>query len=158
VLGVVVNVLGLMRTVIAIDPTTQTRGLLIEIYSDLDDATEPLLVEFCRRLYDQSMRVGLVVARRQTVVVRDTLSHMDFSRNRFEATVLDTAALFEAARLAMPSAGERFIAQVENWLAATARSWHSTLPDSAIAAMVPDVVGHLAGAAFHTEDDVAAAE
>jgi hypothetical protein len=146
-----------MLTLVAVDPTTQAQGLLIEIHPELERANEPLLAALCRRLYDESVRVGLLVARRETIVVRDMVSDLEFARSRFETKTVETADLFESAQLGAPSVGDRFVAQVEQWLIAVATSWHSTLSRAAIAAMVPDVVGHLVGAAVHPRDDDAAA-
>jgi hypothetical protein len=147
-----------MRTFVATDSSTHAHGLLIEVFPEVDEVEESLRAAFRRRLFDQNVRVGLMFARHQTLVVRDMVSDMEFSRNEFNTSDLDTSRLFSAARVGAPAAGDAFVSQVIRWLGETAASWQSTLPDDAFAVMVPDVVGHLVDASFEPLDAAAAAE
>ena len=49
-----------------------------------------------------------------------------------------------------PRSGEHFLSQVVTWLEAVGSSWYTFLHESAVQAMVPDVVGNLAGATLET--------
>jgi hypothetical protein len=74
---------------------------------------------------------------------------MQFSTNRFSQDPLETKKLLEHARVIV---GSDLARQVLAWLEDVGKSWYSALDDSAVAAMVPDVVGHLVGASLETWD------
>lgn len=145
---------GVQKTIIAVDPTTGRRGLLVEVHPDAaaqGDAT-PLADRLKRRLFDRSIRVGLVFTPTTTLVVRDLLSTMEFDPNRFEVRSVPTADLLEHAGLGAPRHGDVFFEQVRTWLDAVGSSWYSFLSPKAAPAMVPDVVGHLAQANLESWD------
>lgn len=133
-------------TIAALDPATGSRGLLAEVHPERADVPDAVLRDFCRRLFQRNVRVGLVITPTVVVVLRDTLSSMQLRDNRFERLDLSTPTLLAHAQLGAPRADAAFMKQIVTWLEAVASSWHSFLHDSAVAAMVPDVVGHLAGA------------
>lgn len=136
------------RTIVASDPTTGGRGLLIEVHANLDNVDDRKDA-FCTRMFDTSMRVGMLVTPKDTVVVRDTLSSMERVTNRFSFDYVNTADLFAASK---QKANEHIsdeaglTKRVLAWLRAVGHSWWDNLPQAAVAAMVPDVVGHLVGA------------
>ncbi|MEX1363275.1 MAG: hypothetical protein AB1Z98_09125 [Nannocystaceae bacterium] len=133
-------------TIFARDPETGARGLVIEVRSDLvaDDGTVPTVEADAlrRRLFDRSMRVGLLVTPRHVLVVRDRLTSMTFVDNEFATYTIPTGRLFDAAHVGTPSA-DTLLDQVRSWLEALAESWDTRLPADAFEAFVPDVVGHL---------------
>lgn len=144
-------------TIAANDPQRGSTGLLVEVHAEAHDLPAAFVATFCRRLFDRNVRVGLIVTPTETAVVRDTLSSMNFMENRYEITSLSTATLFDGARIGPPGTAERFLSQVQRWLQEVSISWHSILPENALASMVPDVVGHLAGAELEVVEDVPAA-
>jgi len=144
-------------TIAAVDPVSGSRELLVEVHPDAGEVTEAMLLPFTERLFRRNIRVGLVVTLAQTLVVKDTLSSMTFSGNRFALTRLDTAALVAQAGLGAPRPGEQFRGQVVAWLEAIGTSWYSFLHETAVSAMVPDVVGNLTGASLETWDDLLSA-
>ncbi len=98
-------------------------------------------------MFMRNIRVGLVVTREQTMVVRDTLSSMSCLTNVYAREKLATADLFAGARIRNGGQSESdFVACVLQMLEAIGSSWYSSLHPSAIPAMVPDVVGNLAQA------------
>jgi hypothetical protein len=140
-------------TIIAVDPVTGRRGLLVEIYPDRAAGDKAALcADISRRLYDRSIRVGLVVTPEDTLLVRDVVSGVGFDENRFETRRLPTAELLTHAGLGAPRAGAAFCEQVRTWLEAIGTSWFSYLAPEAAAVMVPDVVGHLVHADLETWD------
>lgn len=137
-------------TIAAIDPLSGSRGLLVEVHPDLGEVPDTALRPFMERLFRRNVRVGLVVTPAQTIVLRDTLSSMQFVDNRYARVRLDTNVLMSHARLGAPRSGELFLSQVLTWLEAVGSSWYTFLHESAVQAMVPDVVGNLAGATLET--------
>ena len=91
-------------TIAAIDPLSGSRELLVEVHPEIGEITDATLHAFAEKLFRRNVRVGLVMTPAQTVVLRDTLSSMQF----------------------------------------------------AVSAMVPDVVGNLAGATLETWDGLLA--
>ena len=140
-------------TIAAVDPMTGARGLLAEVHAESVEVSGATLTAFSRQLFERNIRVGLLITRVQTMVVRDTFSSMEFRGNRFSTVVLSTPMLLERAALRPLGTGERFMSQVVTWLEAIGSSWHSFLHESAVQAMVPDVVGHLVGATLEIWDD-----
>jgi hypothetical protein len=144
------------QTFITIDPMTGRRGLLIEAHPEAPEGDGPahaLARELCRRLFDRSIRVGIVVTRSTTVVVRDLVTQTSFAQNRFRFDSVPTPNLFAHAQLGAPLAGAAaFCEQVRTWLEAVGSSWYSFLWPDAAPAMVPDVVGHLAQALLATHE------
>lgn len=142
------------QTIIAIDPRTGRRGLLVEVHPDVPEDTDvrALAASLSRRLFDRSIRVGIVFTPSQTLVVRDRVTETSFNSNRFDTAQVPTVALLEFARLGAPRAGSAFYRQVRDWLEAVGSSWYSFLWPDAAPTMVPDVVGHLAQANLETWD------
>jgi hypothetical protein len=140
------------RTIFALDPRTQQRGLLVEVHPEIKgEPPDAHMRTFYERMFDAQIRVGLFVTPLQTVVVRDTLSSMSFSSNVFEHKELVTESLLQAANMGpRGDLYDRFM----RWLTAVPQNWMSLLPDDAVAVMVPDVIGHLAQAEFETFDGV----
>ena len=118
-------------TVAAIDPLTGSRELLVEVHPDMGEVTDATLHPFAERLFHRNVRVGLVVTPAQTVVLRDTLSSMQFVDNRYALARLDTDVLMRHARLGGPRSGEHFLSQVVTWLEAVGSSWYTFLHESA---------------------------
>jgi hypothetical protein len=134
-------------TIAALDPVTGNRGLLVEVHPESTQVPADVVRALSERMFLRSIRVGLIVARKETLVLRDTLSSMDFRENRYEKHVLDTGDLFAGAKVGAPAVSEsEFVKCVVHMLEAIASSWYSFLHQSAISAMVPDVVGNLAQA------------
>lgn len=142
------------QTFIAVDPGTGRRGLLIEVHPDAPPQADARILadDLKRRLFDRSIRVGLVVTPTQTLVVRDRVTETNFTANRFDVVAVQTAGLLAAAGLGAPRPGAAFQEQVRTWLEAVGSSWYSFLWPAAAPAMVPDVVGHLARADIETWD------
>lgn len=131
------------QTLIAVDPGTGRRGLLVEVHPDAPAQADAgvLAAELSRRLFDRSIRVGLIFTPTQTLVVRDRVTETSYSSNRFDVVAVPTAELLAFARLGAPRAGTAFYEQVRTWLEAVGSSWYSFLWPEAAPAMVPDVVG-----------------
>lgn len=136
------------RTIVALDPLTGARGLVVEVHADLDTPSPEVVQSFRERLFLRNVRVGLLVTRARTLVLRDTLSRVDSQENKYELHELDTVDLFTAAKVRLPVArtDESFTEQVVRMLEAVGSSWYTFLHPSAVSAMVPDVVGNLAEA------------
>ena len=131
-------------TFVALDPRTQERTLLVEVHPELfDQPPETLLEAFQQRLFDRNIRVGLFVTPSATVVVRDTLSSMEYRKNEYDRGSINTDSL-----LRVVPANDEFASRVRTWLDAIAGSWHSFLPHEAVPLMVPDVVGNISEATF----------
>lgn len=141
-------------TIAALDPVTGSRDLLVEVHPELAQVAPDVVRAFLERIFLRNIRVGMIVARKDTVVLRDTLSSMEFRDNRYEQHVLDTHALFTGAKIAAHSSlsEPEFVKCVVRMLEAIASSWYSFLHESAIPAMVPDVVGNLAQANLEVWD------
>jgi hypothetical protein len=135
-------------TVTAVDQVTGSRDLLVEVHPELAHVAPAVVRAFSERLFRRNVRVGMIIARQETVVLRDTLSSMKFSDNRYEQHRLDTEALLAGASVTShpTSSGSEFVESVVRTLEAIASSWYSFLHESAVPAMVPDVVGNLAQA------------
>jgi hypothetical protein len=141
------------QTFIAVDPVTGRRGLLVEVHPEDDGAEKGALVaDLSRRLFDRSIRVGIIFTPLETLVVRDRVTETSFTTNRFDVDAIPTRELLEFARLGPPCWGPAFYEQVRTWLEAVGSSWYSFLWPDAARAMVPDVVGHLAPALLETWD------
>lgn len=140
-------------TIAAVDPRTGTRGLLVEVHPGVS-VPEQVIRSFKKRLFVRNIRVGLLVTRAQTMVLRDTLSSMDLSDNKYESHELNTKELLAAAqvRAATDQSEGAFTRQVVQMLEAVGSSWYSFLHPSAVSAMVPDVVGNLAEANIEVWD------
>jgi hypothetical protein len=141
------------QTIVASDRVTGRRGLIIEVHPELTEPSEEELTSFCKRLYDRNVYVGLVVTPQVTAVVRDLLTEVSFSGNRYEIHRLSTPELMQQARIT-PRSGQAFHAQVRVWLNAINSSWYSVLPKDALTAMMPEVIGSLVEADLETLDDV----
>lgn len=141
------------RTFIAVDPGTGRRGLLVEVHSEAStEADDVLAANLGRRLFDRSIRVGLVFTPTRVLVVRDRVTETSFTANRFDVARVPAVNLLAFARLGAPRPGPAFYEQVRTWLEAVGSSWFSFLWPNAAPAMVPDVVGHLAHADIETWD------
>ena len=142
------------RTLIAVDPATGRRGLLVEVHPEATAQADPrgLAADLSRRLFERSIRVGLLFTPTTTLVVRDRVTETSFSANRFDIDAVATGELLGFAQLGAPRIGAGFYEQVRTWLEAVGSSWYSFLLPSAAPAMVPDVVGHLAQANLETWD------
>lgn len=104
-------------------------------------------------MFLRNVRVGIIVTPTALLVLRDTLSSMDFSDNRYEFHTLATPALFKSARVGSPQGNDAvFVQQVVRFLEAIGSSWYTYLHESAVSAMVPDVIGNLAGASLEVWD------
>jgi hypothetical protein len=147
---------GHPTTIIAVDPESRQRSMLIEIHPEIDGEPEESDVRtFEHRMFDRNVRVGLLVTRAWTYVVRDLLKAMDFAHNDFDLSKVETPLLLRAAGLGLPKSSESFSRQVLRWLDAVAgSSWSSFLPREAVPVMVPEVVGNLAQANFETWEGV----
>jgi hypothetical protein len=139
-------------TIAAIDPMSGSRELLVEVHPEVEEVSDATLHAFAERLFRRNVRVGLVMTPAQTVVLRDTLSSMQFADNKYARARLATEVLMRHARLGAPRGGEHFLSQALTWLEAIGSSWYTFLHESAVSAMVPDVVGNLAGATLETWD------
>lgn len=141
-------------TISALDPVTGTRGLLVEVHPELTQVASDVVRAFSERMFLRNIRVGVIVARGDTVVLRDTLSSMQFRDNRYEQHELDTDALFTGAKItahrSLPD--PEFVKCVVRMLENIASSWYSFLHESAVPSMVPDVVGNLAQANLEVWD------
>lgn len=134
-------------TVTAFDPLTGERSVIVEVHSDLTSVPPQVRREFAERLFRRNVRVGMVVTPVKILVLRDTLSSMEFNDNKYELTELETGALFEHAKAGPPARqADALKAQVVRWLEAVGTSWYSFLHPSAVPALVPDVVGGLVDA------------
>lgn len=140
-------------TILASDPLSGAVGLLVEVHAE-GGAIGHGRRAFEERMFAKGIRIGLMIDPQQAVVVSDSLSTMDFATNRFDTlgSPVATAALFLKASIGEPRSGEAFIGQVERWLRAISESWHDSLADEAIEAMVPEVSAHVAGADFERVD------
>jgi hypothetical protein len=148
---------GRPKTVIAADPESHQRSMLIEIHPEMDgEAEESDLHAFQRRMFNGNVSVGLLVTRGWMYVIRDLLTTMEYATNNYEVNKLETAMLMKAAGLGSPKFDDAFGFQVRTWLDAVARAWNLSLPREAIPFMIPDVVGNLASAKFETQDDLLA--
>lgn len=141
-------------TIAALDPLTQSRGLLVEVHPELESIPVHVRQVFMRRLYDRSIRVGLIVTPEVVEVIRDGLTSMEYRKNEFTGEQVKTAPLLRRAEQGTPRRGREFVEQVRAWLEAVGSSWFSFLDDSAVGCMVPDVVGHLANARLEIWDGV----
>lgn len=141
-------------SVAAIDPLNGSRGLLVEIHPDLADVSDAVVRAFAERLFRRNIRVGLIMTPARTVVLRDTLSSMQFNDNKYSIARLATDVLLAHAQLGPPRTGDAFLRQVITWLEAVGSSWYSFLHESAVPSMVPDVIGNLASASLETWDGV----
>jgi hypothetical protein len=130
------------------DPLTGRQGLLIRVQADADGVSPEAVDGFVIQLFRTSIRVGLLMTPLETVVVRDALSSMAFRTNQFLQDKLETAALLKHAHLGTPKSGPAFESQVRRWIEAVGESWFHALPPEAVGKMVPDVVGHITGAAL----------
>jgi hypothetical protein len=135
----------MVQTIVAVDPITHYKGLLVEVYPESlpDGEIQKATVELERRLFDWNIRVGIVVTPDVMLVVRDLVIDRGFSANRFEVQKVPTGKLLEHAGLGRPHPGASLASQMRQWLEAVGRSWFSFLWPEAVSAMVPDVVGHL---------------
>lgn len=140
-------------TIAALDPTTGTRGLLVEVHPELDAPPLDAIQSLEERMFLRSIRVGLLITPTRTVVLRDTLSSIDLHDNRYETHELSTEDLFAGAKVGPAALSEAaFTQQVVRMLEAIASSWYSFLHPSAVPAMVPDVIGNLAQANLEVWD------
>lgn len=123
------------RTIAAVGPAGT--GLLVEV-SAAESATQDMVYALRARLRQRCVRVGILITRTRTVVLRDW---RDDRR-------LDTGDLFAGANVPLPVAetDEALVVQVMQMLRAIGDSWYEFLHPSAVTAMVPDVVGNLAQA------------
>ena len=135
----------MVHTIVAVDQATHFKGLLVEIYPESlpDGELQNAADELKRRLFDQRIRVGIVVTPDVMLVVRDVAPEPAFKVSGFEVQKVPTAELFEYAGLGKPRPGAGLTSQVRQWLEAVGWSWYSSLWRGAVSAMVPDVVGHL---------------
>lgn len=145
---------GMARTIAALDPLTGARTLLVEVHGQLASPARSVVLAFEQRLFSNHVRVGLLVTPSKTLVVRDTLSSMQFSENKYEVHEVQTVDLLAGARIASPpeQSEEAFTRQVVQLLEAVGSSWYSFLHPSAVTAMVPDVVGNLVQANLEVWD------
>lgn len=135
------------RTIAALDPQTGSRDLLVELHSDVEAISANVRRSFAERLFLRNVRVGMIITPVQSEVLRDRLSSMDFSDSKYEVRPLNTRLLFAGAKVGEPRPDEAtFVRQVVQLLEAVGSSWYTFLHPSAVEAMVPDVVGNLAGA------------
>lgn len=145
-------------TILAVDPETGQRSLLVEVHPEVGGGNEEApLREFQRRLFERNIRVGLFVTPTWTYVVRDLLRSMVFETNKFEMDRVTSSTLLTAVGLKAGSVVE-YWRQILTWLEAVAGSWYSFVPHEAVSMMVPEVVGNLAQAKFEVWDDVLAPE
>jgi hypothetical protein len=143
------------QTLIAADHETRQRGLVVEVHPEMiAEPTERDVRDLCRRIFDRNVYAALLVTPQTTIVIRDLLTELSFSTNRYDVQRFSTARLFAQARLGAPRPGEAFYAQVQRWLAVVGTAWHDALLPEAIDAMVPEIVGHLVDAELETFDDV----
>jgi hypothetical protein len=142
------------HTILAVDPATQHRGLLVEVYTESlpEPDLQQALAGLERRLFDRSIRVGIVATPEIVLVVRDEVTELTLTANRFRVRTAPTANLLEHAGLGKPRPGAAFMLQVRRWLEAIGSSWYSFLWPDAAPAMIPDVVGHLAQAELEEHD------
>lgn len=129
-----------------VDPLTGRRGLLIEATSAVGKVSDEAVKAYSQRLFESSIRVGMIATPTEFVIVRDALSSMKLAKNELRVERVPTAPLFMKARLGTPSSGRAFEAQVRRWIEAVGASWFEALPPDAVAKMVPDVVGNMSGA------------
>jgi hypothetical protein len=141
-------------TIAAVDPLTQSRGLLVEVHPELGSIPAHIRQAFMRRLFERSIRVGMIVTPEVVEVIRDGLTSMEYRKNEFTGEQVKTEALLRRAEQGTPREGREFVEQVRGWLDAVGSSWFSFLDDSAVGCMVPDVVGHLANAKLETWDGI----
>lgn len=143
----------MVATVAALDPATRRRGFLVEVHPELTaDIPKPTLKSFLERLFIRNIRTGMLVTPDRTLVVRDRLSSMSFSPDEYHATPLVTQDLLDAAGLGIARRDEGLTRQVLDYVTAVAASWSSFIPDQAISAFLPEVVGELAEADFEVWD------
>jgi len=145
----------MITTLAAIDPSTRRRGLLAEIHPEIvGKPPESIIKDFCERLFLRNIRVGLLVTPMVTLVVRDRLRSMRFSRSEYDVVTLETQSLLDVAELGTASKDEGLGKQIHKYLAAVAASWSSFVPSDAIPAMIPEVVGELAQVDFEVWNGV----
>lgn len=131
-------------TIMALDGETRERIMLIEIHPKLrEEPSAELLESFQRCMFGHRVFNGLFITHKQTRVVRDFVNSRDYETNVFRIDLLDTEKLLEK----MPNADVE--GSVRSLLAClSAGSWSRVLPKEAYPAMIPFVVGSLAGAVF----------
>jgi len=133
------------HTILAVDPATHHRGLLVEVYAESmpEPDLQAALAGLERRMFDRSIRVGLVATPEIVLVVRDQVTDLAFTASRFRVLRTPAVNLLEHAGLGKPRPGPTFVGQVRRWLEAIGSDWYTFLWPAAAPAMVADVVGHL---------------
>ncbi len=142
------------QTIVAIDPKTRRRALLIEVHPDIQRPSEDDIGAFRRRMFDRNIYTGMMVTPQVILVQLDQFNKVGFHATNYDQRELGTSALFTSAKIGKPRTGEGFYAQVMELLNAIESSWFSLLQRDAIDAMVPEVVGSLCEAELATWDDV----
>jgi hypothetical protein len=139
-------------TIVVRDTRRGTADLLVEVHEDAEAVPVTFAQDFFRRLFERNIRVGLIATPKAIMVVRDTISSVEFAESRFASHSFDSNVLFSSAGLPSAEVGAGFVGQVRDWLTQIGSSWHASLPKEALSWMVPDVVGHLSDADLESRD------
>ena len=142
------------QTIIAIDPKTRRRALLIEIHPEMNRPSVEDINSFHRRMFDRNIYTGMIVTPEVVMVHVDQFNQVGFDDTNYATRELNTPILFTGANIGRPRRGDAFCEQVRRWLKAIESSWFSLLQPDAIEAMVPEVVGSLYEAELATWDNV----
>lgn len=148
-----------VHTIVIRDARSGERGLLVEIHENGAEPSpsssrvpsETDVRTFEERLFNAGIRVGLYVTPTKLLVIRDSLTAMEFESNRFELTSLETRSLLDRAGKSITRSRELHD-QVLSFLKILPDIWMHALPREAIKAMAPDVIGHLFEAEFEMFD------
>jgi hypothetical protein len=142
------------QTIIAIDPKTRRRALLIEIHPDLARPSPEDINAFRVRMFERNIYAGMMITPEIVLVELDQFNEVGFHASNYDERELTTPILFKSAKIGTPQKGKQFYDQVMKWLNAVESSWFSLLQPDAIEAMVPEIVASLHEAELSTKDDV----
>lgn len=142
------------QTIVAIDPKTRRRALLIEIHPDSDKPSHSDIHAFQKRMHERNIYAGMIITPKVVLIELDQLNDVGFQRLNYDERTLATDELFNYAKIGAPQVGTQFYPQVKKWLKNIESSWFSILNREAIEAMVPEVVGSLLEAELATWDNV----
>jgi len=141
------------HTIVARDSRDGRRGLIAEVHPEIASSpSEDELRAFEERVFYARVGAGMFFTSSRLIVVRDLLTAMTFAGNHYARTDLDLQDLLRRAGSALPV--RELHDQVRSFMKLVPDIWMTSLPREAVAAMVPEVIGHLYEAELETFDGI----